>query len=140
MSSNQCAGSCLCGNVQIKLSAEPIAVALCHCRDCQKQTGTSFSLVALVPASAVQITGTTAMFATRGDSGDSVERTFCPKCGSPVRTDSSTTRQQGITILKAGLLDNAGELQPALQIYCDSAHSWLPDLAPMARFAKMPPR
>lgn len=133
-------GSCLCGNVHITLNAEPIAVALCHCRDCQKQTGTSFSLVALAPAAAVQMTGTTAMFATIGESGSKVERTFCPKCGSPVRTDSDMTRQQGITILKAGILDDARELRPTLQIYCDSAHSWLPDLAPIARFAKMPPR
>lgn len=140
MSPVQQNGSCLCGNVHLTLAAEPIAVALCHCRDCQKQTGTSFSLVALVPAAAVQMSGTTAMYATRGESGDAVERTFCPKCGSPVRTDSNATRQQGITILKAGLLDNASELQPTLQIYCDSAHSWLPDLAPIARFAKMPPR
>lgn len=38
-------GSCLCGNVQYSSAAEPRAQVVCHCLDCQKQTGTAFSIV-----------------------------------------------------------------------------------------------
>ena len=139
MSSVNKSGSCLCGSVRFTLTAEPLAVALCHCRDCQKQTGSSFSLVALVPLAALQVSGATATVETRADSGHIAERSFCPKCGSPVRTDTDGTRKQGITILKAGLLDDARDLRPTLQVYCDSEQSWLPNLAQVARFPRMPP-
>jgi hypothetical protein len=132
-------GSCLCGSVQFSLTVEPMAIGICHCRDCQKQTSSSFSLVVLVPVAGVQMTGTLSRFETRGDSGLPVERSFCPTCGSPVRTDSAGTRQQGITIIKAGLLDNARELVPNLQIYCESEHGWLRDTNAIVRFPRMPP-
>ena len=132
-------GSCLCGSVQITLTAEPVAVGVCHCRDCQKQTASSFSLVALVPLSGVQVSGTLGRFDTRGDSGLPVERSFCTKCGSPVRTDSDGTRQQGIAIIKAGLLDDVNELTPNLQIYCETEHAWLRDTNAIVRFPRMPP-
>lgn len=132
-------GSCLCGGVQFKLSLDPVAVGICHCRDCQKQTGSSFSLVALVPAAGVHMSGEMAVFKTQGDSGLPVERSFCPKCGSPVRTDSDGTRQQGIVIIKAGLLDDAHALTPNLQIYCDSEHTWLRQANEIVRFPRMPP-
>jgi hypothetical protein len=133
------AGSCLCGSVKVTLSADPVAVAACHCRDCQKQTGTSFSLVALVPLAGVQVTGELARFDTRGDSGLAVERSFCPKCGSPIRADSDGTRQQGIAIIKAGILDNVQDLIPSLQIYCETEHPWLRDTGAVVRFPRMPP-
>jgi hypothetical protein len=116
-----------------------VAVGICHCRDCQKQTSSSFSLVVLVPLAGVKVSGALARFDTRGDSGLPVERSFCPKCGSPVRTDSDGTRQQGIAIIKAGLLDNASTLAPNLQIYCESEHAWLRDTNAIVRFRRMPP-
>lgn len=138
VSSNIRRGSCLCGSVQVTLSADPVAVGICHCRDCQKQTGTSFSMVALVPLSSVEVTGQLGRFDTRGDSGLAVERSFCPKCGSPIRTDSDGTRQQGIAIIKAGILENVQELHPSLQIYCESEHPWLRDTNAVVRFPRMP--
>jgi hypothetical protein len=139
VSSNIRRGSCLCGSVKVALSADPVAIGVCHCRDCQKQTGTSFSLVALVPLAGVEVTGELGRFDTRGDSGLAVERRFCPKCGSPIRTDSDGTRQQGITIIKAGVLDDVQGLTPSLQIYCESEHPWLRDTNAVIRFPRMPP-
>ena len=139
VSSNIRSGSCLCGSVKVTLSTDPVAIGVCHCRDCQKQTGTSFSLVALVPLAGVEVTGELGRFDTRGDSGLAVERRFCPKCGSPIRTDSDGTRQQGITIIKAGILDDVQGLTPSLQIYCESEHPWLRDTNAVIRFPRMPP-
>ena len=41
-------GSCLCGNVSYECSAEPSMTAICHCKNCQKQTGTAFSIILAV--------------------------------------------------------------------------------------------
>ena len=132
-------GSCLCGQVTFSLAADPIAVALCHCKQCQKQTSSAFSLVAIVPAGALQMHGTLATFQTRSASGAPVDRSFCAACGSPVRTDSAATRAQGVTVLKAGLFDDTTWLKPSMQIFCDSAQHWVPQMPQLARFAEMPP-
>jgi len=93
----------------------------------------------LVPLAGVQVNGALGRFETRGDSGLAVERSFCPKCGSPIRTDSAATRQQGIAIIKAGILDDVRELTPGLQIYCESEHPWLREANAIVRFPRMPP-
>ena len=87
----------------------------------------------------MEVTGQLGRFDTRGDSGLAVERSFCPKCGSAIRTDSDGTRQQGITIIKAGILDDVQELKPALQIYCEREHAWLRDTNSILRFPRSPP-
>ena len=42
-------GKCLCGSVQYSCEAEPIVTAICHCTNCQRQTGTAFSMTVIVP-------------------------------------------------------------------------------------------
>ncbi|WP_409878663.1 GFA family protein [Dendronalium sp. ChiSLP03b] len=50
-------GGCMCGAIRYECSAEPIAMGNCHCRDCQRATGSAFAAALLVPSSAVTITG-----------------------------------------------------------------------------------
>ena len=132
-------GSCLCGGVQISLATEPLAVALCHCRHCQKQSGSAFSAAMIVPAAAVGIEGTLSEFMDVSDSGQAISRRFCGVCGSPVQTISAATDAQGVTIIKAGLIDSPSMPAPQMQIYCDRAVSWMPELPGTARFDRMPP-
>ena len=42
-------GSCLCGSIRYTCDAEPLLTAVCHCPHCQKQSGTSFSVIVAVP-------------------------------------------------------------------------------------------
>ena len=67
-------GSCMCGLVSYTMSAEPLLSAICHCRDCQKQTGTSFSLVLGIPRDSFKITGDLSTYETIGMSGSKVKR------------------------------------------------------------------
>ena len=46
-------GGCLCGQVRYSANADPAIVAVCHCKNCQKQTGTAFSVLVGVPKSAI---------------------------------------------------------------------------------------
>lgn len=70
------AGGCLCGQVRYDCSGEPLMTAVCHCPDCQKQTGTAFSVVVGVPAAALGLHGEVTIYSTTGDSGARVHRHF----------------------------------------------------------------
>ena len=77
-------GGCLCGAVRYSIDAEPLPgrQLLCHCVDCQKQTGTAFVSGMAFPADGVTITGTMTTFTmSGGQSGEPMHRRFCTKCG-----------------------------------------------------------
>ena len=77
-------GGCLCGAVRYDVSAPALSVVACHCRDCQRQAGSAFSIIAVFPRDAVHFSGTPALYRGHGDSGGAVERNFCGACGSPL--------------------------------------------------------
>src|ERR1700724_1369777 len=79
-------GRCLCGGVTYSADAEPVVQAVCHCSDCQRQTGNPFSVIVGAPRRAFNVEGSTlASFATTGeDHGGETQRNFCSACGSPV--------------------------------------------------------
>ena len=78
-------GSCLCGAVRYSTSAEPAMMAVCHCTDCQKQSGSAFSINVLVPHDQIEVEGDAlTQFDIKGDSGENVSRNFCNLCGSPL--------------------------------------------------------
>jgi hypothetical protein len=118
-------GHCLCGNVSYRCDAEPLLTGLCHCEDCQHQTGTTFSIIAVVPTAALEIEGDSlAGYETIGkESGATRERKFCSNCGSPIATFMAD--MPDLVVLKAGTLDDRSSLRPTLEIYCDSAQPWL---------------
>jgi hypothetical protein len=118
-------GSCLCGKVTYRSDADALFTAACHCRDCQKQTGTSFSIVVGVPADSLELEGESlASVTTVGDDhGQDVDRRFCNQCGSPIVTFSPAA--PGVAIIKAGTLDDTSWLQPAVHIWTESAQEWV---------------
>ena len=115
-------GGCLCGQVRYSANAEPAFVGVCHCTHCQKQTGTAFSVLVGVPKSAMKTQGRLKIFHDKGDSGQPVERSFCPECGSPIFSDVAVV--PGVAFIKAGTLDDTTWLEPKVHVYCDSAERW----------------
>ncbi len=97
-------GHCLCGAVKYTVDADPLVVGYDHCDDCQRQTGSTYSLVVVVPKDKLTITGTTKSFAGKGSSGNAVHRIFCPECGSPIAHDPDAAPP--IIALKGGTLSN----------------------------------
>ena len=75
-------GGCLCGKVRYSADVEPTFVGVCHCKNCQKGTGSAFSVVVALPTPALTVQGTLQTFTGRGDSGKATYRRFCPACGS----------------------------------------------------------
>jgi hypothetical protein len=117
-------GRCLCGAVTYNCDADPIGTFLCHCRDCQRQSGAPVSIVVAVPSDAFEMRGDTlTMWETAsGDSGEPRERWFCNRCGSPIIT--VMTERPELTIIKAGTLDDVSQLQPIGELWTETAHEW----------------
>jgi hypothetical protein len=125
----QITGRCLCGSVRYRADAEPVVQGVCHCTDCQRQTGSPFTVFVGVPSSAFEVEGDTlGSFATRGDDHDGeTERHFCTSCGSPVFSLSPLA--PGVTLIKAGSLDDGSWLEPRVEFFTSSAQPWSPHLA-----------
>jgi hypothetical protein len=130
-------GGCLCGKVRYSADAEPVFVGVCHCTDCQRETGTAFNVVVGIPQPALSVQGALKTFSSPGGSGKPVNRRFCPECGSTITSEPEAFA--GVTIVRAGTLDDANWIKPAMEIYCDSAQPWVSLGGERQRFPKMPP-
>lgn len=117
-------GGCLCGAVRYEVEWPPQALVVCHCKDCQKQAGTTFSLVGVSRREGLKVSGDLATFTHPGSSGQPVNRRFCGDCGSPVLTDTGAARAQGIIFFKAGTLDDTAGLAPTVHFWTASAQDW----------------
>jgi len=115
----------MCGSITYSCEAEPVATAVCHCSECQRQTGTAFSIVVGLPVDALKVEGDTlAMFKTVGEAQDSeTERNFCSACGSPIFSLSSALPD--LVWLKAGTLDDTSWLEPQVEVWGRSAQPWV---------------
>jgi hypothetical protein len=129
-------GGCLCDKVRYSAHAEPVFVGVCHCRNCQKGSGTAFSIVVAIPRPALSVQGTLKTFNDRGDSGKILYRRFCPECGSSVLDEAEA--MPDVSMILAGTLDDVSALTPTMEIYCDSAQPWVKLAGDRARFPKMP--
>jgi hypothetical protein len=130
---NQLTGRCLCGSVEYRADTEPVVQAVCHCTDCQRQTGTAFSVVVGVPRATLTVEGDTlSSFTTTGEEhGTSTERQFCSACGSPIV--SLVEALPDLAFLKAGTLDDISWFEPAVEVWSRSAQPWSPHFENAAR-------
>jgi hypothetical protein len=116
-------GHCLCGSLRFTIDAEPIAARLCWCRDCQRIASGSATMNVQFPEAAVRYEGPIATFRMIADSGNTVERGFCPTCGAQMY--SKTIEPAGLPIrIRAGTLDNPELMAPTAIIWADSAPKW----------------
>ena len=131
-------GRCLCGGVTYSADLEPVSQAVCHCTDCQRQTGNPFSVIVGVPRAGFNVEGSTlASFATTGeDHGGDTQRHFCSACGSPVFSIAAVAPE--LAFIKAGSLDDASWLAPAVEVWTSSAQPWSPHFERATRLERGP--
>ena len=132
-------GRCLCGGVSYSADAEPLVQAACHCTNCQRQTGNPFSVLVGVPRPALNVEGNTlASFTTTGeDHGGDTERFFCSGCGSPLYSIAAPLPD--VAFIKAGSLDDASWLSPAVEVWTSSAQPWSPHFEGATQLDRGPP-
>ena len=132
----QLTGGCLCGAVRYTAAGEPLMTFVCHCRDCQKFTGSAFAAMAVLPMESVTINGTMKAFTSLGGSGKPIIRHFCLECGSSIAEQAGVA--PGRIVLNIGTLDEPKSVAPAREVFCDDALPWVHLTGDMQRFAKRP--
>ena len=77
--------ACSCGQLQVTVRGDPVRVAMCHCLECQRRTGSIFGVQAFYLREQVRLAkGIAKRYARRADSGRTVTFNFCPECGGTV--------------------------------------------------------
>jgi len=116
-------GGCACGAVRYTCCAEPLYMGNCHCRDCQRATGSAYFAAVIVKASDFSLTsGEPVWYEKKADSGTIMRRGFCPSCGSPVLLMNGA--RPDFMVLHASSLDDPSWYQPQRDIYVASAQPW----------------
>jgi hypothetical protein len=129
-------GGCLCGRVRYAIVGEPIRSGICHCRNCQRYTGSAFEPFMIFPTASVSLQGELCSFGMTSDSGNAVYRRFCPNCGSGVVNEGD--RDPGRIVVLVGTLDDPTAFAPTVDIFCDTARSWAHATSGRKQFRGMP--
>ena len=117
-------GGCACGDVRYKLTEAPMIVHACHCRDCQRLTGSAFALNMWIERKFVETTGETIVARQTAGSGKPHEIFSCPRCGTALW--SKYHAAPGDTLLvRAGTLDDPAAVKPDVHIFTRSKVPWL---------------
>ncbi|AVX04107.1 hypothetical protein MXMO3_01577 [Maritalea myrionectae] len=123
MEENDIRVECACGQAKLTLFGAPKTTMLCACRDCQKASGTDHTALALWADEQLEFEGDTTSYATEADSGATVHRHRCARCGTPVFGTSS--RLKGHRLIPLGLLgDAANDLPPKSMIFSRTKFEW----------------
>jgi hypothetical protein len=110
--------------VRYVVTTEPIRLSACHCKECQRQSGSAFGMSMLVKTDSLTVTGLTKQFTRIADSGNEVTGVFCPECG--VRIYHVLKSIQDMVALKPGTLDYTSWLRPRSFLWMKSAQGWVP--------------
>ena len=118
-------GGCACGRIRYRLTAPPLIVHACHCRDCQRVTGSAFVVNLWIEREHVQANGAEPRsFALLAGTGKKHEVFFCDRCGTYVW--SRYHAAPGDTLfVRAGTLDRPDAVRPDVHIFTRSKVSWL---------------
>jgi hypothetical protein len=131
MSAGDVLGGCACGDVRYRLASAPMFVHCCHCRDCQRQTGSAFVLNALIEADHVTLLqGQFEPTPVPTDSARPHVIHRCPRCRTALWSNYGGV--DAIRFVRVGTLDAPDAFAPDVHIYTRSKLAWvrLPDGAP----------
>jgi hypothetical protein len=118
-------GQCLCGQIKYELVNPPAMTGICHCKNCQRQAGSAFSTLGVVPKSDFKFTAGAPKLYEDSDtaSGNTVQRYFCGNCGSPIY--SALDAQPENIFLKTGTMDDTANFRPQFHAWCDTKQAWV---------------
>jgi hypothetical protein len=117
-------GGCACTAVRYRLTSRPMFVHCCHCRDCQRQTGSAFVLNTLIEADRVVVlSGAPEPVAVPTESGRPHQIFRCPSCQVAVWSVYGGVAK--IRFVRVGTLDDPAALPPDVHIYVRSKLPWV---------------
>lgn len=118
-------GGCTCRQIRYRLTRPPIIVHCCHCRWCQRETGTAFALNAMIESDAVNLlSGTPERVLTPSNSGKGQVIVRCPNCFIAVWSHYAGAGDL-LSFIRVGTLDNPDALPPDIHIFTASKQPWV---------------
>ena len=119
-------GGCDCRAVRYKLTSYPLFVHCCHCRWCQRQSGSAFCLNAVIEADRVCLESKKEPVATETLSPSGGGQTIfrCPTCWIAVWSDYGG-KGDWVRFIRVGTLDNPGSVPPDIHIYTSTKQAWV---------------
>ena len=129
-------GRCRCGRLRFVLCEEPFAFYLCHCTDCQAESGSAFGQSMAVRREAIEaVEGPARDHTVEHEGGRHSFITYCGNCLTMMWGHSPQMPQ--IRGLNAGSLDSSPDLRPYGNMWIRSARPWA-SFAPGPRFDQQP--
>lgn len=130
-------GGCACGALRYEITAEPVFLNHCQCRDCQRASGTGHGSYLTFPSRAqVTLTGAATQWEMVGDSGTVKTRGFCPACGAPVYLTFAA--MPDLFTIHAASLDEPERYAPEVVTYAGRGLPWDHLDPALPRFETMP--
>jgi hypothetical protein len=116
-------GGCACGAIRYRLQSDPLFIHCCHCRNCQRQTGSAFVINLMIEASHVEmVAGAPQPVEVPRDDGNTQRIFRCPTCQVAVYSEYGRPE---VRYVRAGTLDQPSEVTPDVHIFTKSKVSWL---------------
>jgi len=118
-------GGCTCRRVRYRMVTSPLFVHCCHCRWCQRETGASFALNALIEADRVEVlAGQPDVVDTPSNSGRGQKITRCPSCRIALWSNYAGAGD-ALRFVRVGTLDDPDRLPPDIHIFTSTKQPWL---------------
>ena len=118
-------GRCTCGHVRYEMTARPLFVHCCHCTWCQRETGASFALNAMIEAQRVVLThGEVEVVDTPSNSGKGQRISRCPKCHVAVWSNYAGAGD-AVRFVRVGTLEEAALVPPDIHIFTSTKQPWV---------------
>ncbi|WP_026988630.1 GFA family protein [Fodinicurvata fenggangensis] len=118
-------GGCTCGRVRYRMTARPLFVHGCHCRWCQRETGSALAINALVETASLELlVGQPELTLTPSESGRGQKILRCPDCRVALWSHYPGAGEK-VAFLRVGTLDDPDRFPPDIHIYTDSKQHWL---------------
>lgn len=129
-------GSCQCGAVTYSVNADPVFTYACHCRNCQKRTGSAFSMGMVVAAAALEMKGELTSWSRVSDEGNTNTRYSCARCGNIMYGIGENAPD--LAKLQAGTLEETGTVEPEVHLWTSRKQPWLTLPARVRQFETQP--
>lgn len=118
-------GGCTCGQVRYRMSSAPIFVHCCHCTWCQRETGASFALNAMIETARIEVlAGAPETVLTPSESGKGQKIVRCPNCRVAVWSHYASLDTK-LAFLRVGTLDTPSLSPPDVHIFVRSKQPWV---------------
>ena len=118
-------GACTCGAVRYRMTSRPLFVHCCHCSWCQRETGASFALNAMIEADRViLLEGEPDVVHTPSNSGKGQKIARCPRCRIAVWSNYAGAGD-AMRFVRVGTLRAPARLSPDIHIFTSSKQPWV---------------